>query len=101
MPDARTLSRNFHQLQGDSPMTQTPTNNVNSPATDSSAEMIRLARQATARIVTAALEATAESADMERAIHARASSAPDSLPAGLQIDPQQIRDFTRSGAYLE
>lgn len=63
------------------------------------AEMLKLARQATARIVTAALEATAESADMERAALARKFPAMTSLPAPLRLDPQQIRDFTKTADY--
>jgi hypothetical protein len=73
---------------------------------DSTFEMLKLARQATARIVTAALEATAESADMERAARASrmrnlVTSGGDGLPAELRIDPQRIRDFTRGGSYVD
>jgi len=89
-------------------MTQTPSGEgkteQTSPGreeTDSSSEMLKLARKATARIVTAALEATAESADMERAALARKFPALSSLPAPLRVDPQQIRDFSRGTAYAE
>ena len=61
-------------------------------------EMLKLARKAVARIATAALEATAEAADMERAKLHHASEPP---PAPLQVDPQAIRDFTQSPAYEE
>lgn len=80
-------------------MTQTTSNSVNS--TDSSSEMLKLARQATARIVTAAFEATAESADMERSVLAHRFPALASLPAALRVDPQQIRDFTKTPAYTD
>ncbi|MDD4888573.1 MAG: hypothetical protein PHU85_01485 [Phycisphaerae bacterium] len=76
------------------------TNDLNTTA-DSSAEMLTLARQATARIVTAAIEATAESADMERAVLARKFPAMSSLPPPLRVDPQQIRDFTKSPGYAD
>ena len=76
---------------------------------DSTAEMLRLARQATARIVTAALEATAESADMERAARTArvrrgrslGTGGGDDLPAELQVDPQRLRDFTRGAGYSD
>lgn len=71
------------------------------PASDTSGQMLKLARQATARIVTAALEATAESADMERVAMARKFPALTSMPPALAVDPQQIRDFTRSQAYQD
>ena len=78
---------------------------VCTPATpagfDSSAEMLKLARKATARIVTAALEATAESADMERTALARQLPAGASLPAALAVDPEQIRRFTRTEAFQD
>lgn len=84
-------------------MTQTPTNVT--AATDASAEMLALARKATARIITAALEATAESADIERTEQLRRQNqkfpALSSLPPALQLDPQQIRDFTKSPAYAD
>ena len=86
-------------------MTQTPNTTTATPGSpaDSSAQMLVLARQATARIVTAAIEATAESADMERTALARNLKFPalTSLPPALAIDPQQIRDFTRGGACQE
>jgi hypothetical protein len=103
-------------------MVESSSNNVvETPATgsagrmDSTLEMLKLARQATARIVTAALEATAESADMERAARAARVALParatqarnlgigglDDLPAELRVDPQRLRDFTRGAGYLD
>ena len=82
-------------------MTQAQSNNGQAASADTSSEMLKLARKATARIVTAALEATAESADMERAALARRFPALTSLPPALAVDPQQIRDFTRGPAFQE
>ena len=65
---------------------------------DSSAEMLKLTRQATARIVTAAIEATAEAADMERAFLFRQDK---SCPPPLAANPQLIRDLVGSPAYTE
>lgn len=65
---------------------------------DSSAEMLKLARQATARIVTAAIEATAEAADMERSVLFRLDK---SCPPGLATNPQFIRDLVRGVAYTD
>lgn len=65
---------------------------------DSSAEILKLARQATARIVTAALEVTAESADMERSVIFRRDQL---CPPGLAPNPQLIRDLVQSPAYTE
>ncbi|MCG3179987.1 MAG: hypothetical protein BIFFINMI_02341 [Phycisphaerae bacterium] len=67
-----------------------------------SGQMVQLARKATARIVTAALEATAESADIERSARQRLADrfpAMSALPSPLRVDPEQIRDFTRSAEY--
>ncbi|MCG3181410.1 MAG: hypothetical protein BIFFINMI_03803 [Phycisphaerae bacterium] len=66
--------------------------------TDSSTEMLKFARQATARIVTAAIEATAEAADMERAVIFRRNEA---YPPGLAANPQVIRDLVHSPAYAD
>ena len=65
---------------------------------DSSTEMLKLARQATARIITAALEVTAESADMERSVIFRRDQL---CPPGLTANPQLIRDLVQSPAYTD
>jgi len=78
----------------DAQQTQTPP----AAAKDGPSEMMILGRKATARIVTAALEATAESADMERAALAHKYPA-QPMPLGLHLEPEDLRAFTRSESY--
>jgi hypothetical protein len=68
------------------------------PSKDSTAEILKLMRQATARIVTCVLEATAEAADMERTVIFRRDQM---CPPGLAPNPQLIRDLVQSPAYTE
>ncbi|MCG3178620.1 MAG: hypothetical protein BIFFINMI_00948 [Phycisphaerae bacterium] len=71
---------------------------MNDIASEPSAEMLKLSRRAAVRIVTAAIEATAEAADIERAALFRQDK---SCPPGLAANPQLIRDLVHSPAYVE
>jgi hypothetical protein len=59
-------------------------------------QMLRAGRAATARIVTAAIEATAQAAMMSREAHRRLNGDGSADEQKPQLDPQQLVDFAQS-----